>query len=142
MRRELEIHRTSRPWRLTYNKSVGVYVFVDCVGSQSYIDQDVQDQEDNLPQVVSYVLPSELLRPALGFLFTSARWFQPLRGAAAMENSHVNEPRIVQHSYRHYTANRFRICDNFILQVLYAFRLFEMVVFLNCPFLLICDESE
>ena len=38
MQRKLKSHRTSPVRRLTYNKGVGVYVLVDGVSSQSYID--------------------------------------------------------------------------------------------------------
>lgn len=63
----------------TYNECVGVDVLIDSVTRQPQVDKDVQNKEDNFPEVVPNVLPGQLFGPPFGLFLGSGRGFQPLR---------------------------------------------------------------
>lgn len=62
----------------TYNECVGVDVLIDGVTRQTQVDKDVQNKEDNFPEVIPNVLPGQLFGPPFGLFLGSGRGFQPL----------------------------------------------------------------
>lgn len=72
----------------TDNECVGVDVLIDGVTSQSQVDKDVQNNEDNFPQVVPNVLPGQLFGPPFVLFLASGRGFQPLRCTVKIVTQH------------------------------------------------------